>query len=181
MRNFKTEGIIIRRRNFGEADRILTVFTTQSGKIQVKAAGVRRVNSRRSPHIELLNYTMIAVYKGKSMPILIEAETIKDYAVLKENLMMVGIAYHLCELVDSLCAENQENANAFSLLLQTLDDLSCGRDAKQTVHFFEKNLLAHLGFFSHQPLIKTIDTHAAIEEILERKLKTTKLMTHFIS
>lgn len=180
MRNFKTEGIIIKRRNSNEADRIVTVFTKLYGKIQVKAIGVRRVNSRRSPHIELLNYTMISVYKGKSMPILIEAETIKDYAVLKKNLMMVGVAYHLCELVDSLCAENQENANAFSLLLRTLFDLSDGKDAKVVVHAFEKNLLAHLGFSSHKPLIKTIDTHAAIEEILERKLKTTQLLTHFL-
>lgn len=180
MRNFKTEGIIIKRRNNGEADRIVTIFTKLYGKIQVKAVGVRRVTSRRSPHIELLNYTTIAVYKGKNLPILIEAQTIRDYASLKNNLMMVGVAYHLCELVDSLCAENQENANAFSLFLQTLNDLSKGEDAKQTVHFFEKNLLAHLGFFSHQPFIKTIDTHAAIEEILERKLKTTKLMTHFL-
>lgn len=180
MRNYKTEGIIIRRRNSGEADRLLTVFTKQYGKIQVKAVGVRRITSRRSSHIELLNYLKITLYKGKSMPIVVEAETIQNYAFLKNNLLMVGICYHICELIDSLCAENQENTLAFSLLLQTLDDLLRGKDTKQTVHIFEKTLLLHLGFSSNMPLAKAIDTHAVIEEILERRLKTTPLLPHFL-
>ncbi|MBI2430674.1 MAG: DNA repair protein RecO [Candidatus Levybacteria bacterium] len=180
MRNFKVEGIIIKRRNINEADRLLTVFSKGYGKIQAKAVGVRRVTSRRSSHVELLNYAKMTLYKGKSLPLVVEAEAICDYAFLKKNLRMVGIAYHICELIDSLCAENQENTSVFLLLLQTLDDLSKGKDAKQTVHVFEKMLLSHLGFFSNFPLVKAIDTHVVIEEILERKLKTTSLLPHFL-
>ncbi|MBI4096902.1 MAG: DNA repair protein RecO, partial [Candidatus Levybacteria bacterium] len=54
MRTFRTEGIIIKRKNFGEADRILTVFTKEYGKLQVKAKGIRRIPSRRSAHVELV-------------------------------------------------------------------------------------------------------------------------------
>ena len=64
MRTHKTEGIIIKRRNYGEADRILTVFTKYNGKIQVKATGIRRIPSRRSAHVELLNYSVLNLYKG---------------------------------------------------------------------------------------------------------------------
>lgn len=180
MRNYKTEGIIIRRRNSGEADRLLTVFTKHYGKIQVKAVGVRRVTSRRSSHIELLNYSFLTLYKGRNLPILTEAQTVDDFSTLKNNLKMIGIAYHICELIDSLCAENQEHSLVFSLLLQTLIGLSEGKDAKQVVHSFENRLLEELGFSLHTPLTRTVDTHAAIENILERRLKTSKLLTHFL-
>ncbi|QQG40444.1 MAG: DNA repair protein RecO [Candidatus Levyibacteriota bacterium] len=180
MRHLKTEGIIIKRRNSGEADRILTVFTKNSGKILVKAIGVRRIISRRSPHIELLNYSFLTVYKGRNLPILTEAQTIDDFSSLKTNLKTIGIAYHLCELIDSLCAENQEQVLVFSLLLQTLINLSEGKDAKQVVYDFEHRLLLELGFSSHIPLLRTVDTHAAIEGILERRLKTTQLLQHFL-
>ncbi len=180
MRSYKTEGIIIKRRNFGEADRIITVFTKLNGKIQIKAAGVRRITSRRSSHVELLNHSFLTLYKGRSLPILTEAQTVEDFSSLKNNLKMIGIAYHLCELIDSLCAENQEHPLVFSLFLQTLAGLSEGKDAKQVVHNFENTLLAELGFSLHTPLIRTIDTHTAIENILERKLKTTQLLSHFL-
>ena len=62
MRNFKTEGIIIKRRDYGEADRILTVMTREYGKLKIKAKGVRKITSRRSAHIELLNHTVFYIF-----------------------------------------------------------------------------------------------------------------------
>lgn len=124
MRNFRTEGIIIKRRNFGEADRLITVLTRNHGKILVKAAGVRKITSRRSAHIELLNHAILNVYKGNNFPILTEATMVDDYVAIKTDFNKIGIAYHLCELVDGLCPENQENSNVFSLLKNTLNQLS---------------------------------------------------------
>lgn len=124
MRNFRTEGIIIKRRNFGEADRILTVMTRDYGKIQIKAAGVRKITSRRSAHTELLNHTVLHLYKGHTFSILTEAKMLADFALVKMEFDKVGLAYHLCELIDGLCPENQENRNVYFLLLQTLEKLS---------------------------------------------------------
>lgn len=180
MRHFKTEGIIIKRRNSGEADRMITIFTKHYGKLQLKAAGVRRITSKRSPHIELLNYAKLTFYKGSGMPVLVEVQTIENFSLLKTDLKMIGIAYHLCELIDSLCAENQEHPLVFSLFLKTLADLLEEKDTKQVVHSFENTLLTELGFSSNAPLIRAVDTHAVIEDILERKLKTTQLLPHFL-
>ncbi len=181
MRNSKTEGIIIRRFNSGEADRILTVFTKNEGKIRVKAKGVRRISSKRSPHIELLNHSLLTLYTGKGLPFVSEAETIHDYSILKQDLYLMGAAFHICELLDGLCAENQEHPLLFSFLLQTLSMLSDGQNIKKVVHGFENMLLSELGFSSKAAFARTSDTHAAIEDILERKLKTTQLMSHFLS
>lgn len=124
MRNFRTEGIIIKRKDFGEADRILTVMTRDYGKLKIKATGVRKITSRRAAHIELLNHTVLHLYKGNTFSILTEAKMLDDFSAIKENFNKVGFAYHLCELVDGLCPENQENRNVFDLLQKTLSELS---------------------------------------------------------
>lgn len=124
MRNFKTEGIIIRRRNFRDADRILTVLTANHGKIAVRASGIRKIPSKRSAHVELLNHSVLNLYNGHAFPVLTEAQTIDSFASIKEDLHKIGLAYHLCELVDGLCAEGQENRAVFSLLRNTLTILS---------------------------------------------------------
>jgi|GEM_PF-368954 len=124
MRNIRTEGIIIKRRNLGEADRLLTVITPYYGKITIKAAGVRKITSRRAAHTELLNRTTLNLYKGKGMHVLTEANMLDDFAAIKLDFSKVGIAYHLCELVDGLCPENQENSKVFYLLKNTLMQLT---------------------------------------------------------
>lgn len=128
MKSFRTEGIVIKRRNFNEADRILTVMTREYGKMQIKAAGVRRITSRRSAHVELLNYAVLHLYKGNTFSILTEAKVIDDFGPIKSDFEKIGFAYHLCELVDGLCPDNQENSNVFSLLQETLRDLSRHED-----------------------------------------------------
>jgi hypothetical protein len=124
MRNIKTEGIIIKRKNLGEADRLVTVITPHDGKLTIKATGVRKITSRRSAHIELLNHASISLYKGKGMHVLTEVKMIDDHSKIKSDFTKVGVAYHLCELIDGLCPENQENSNVFYLLKNMLQRIS---------------------------------------------------------
>lgn len=177
MRSFKTEGIIIKRINIGEADRILTVFSKRLGKIKVKAIGVRKLISRRSPHIELLNYSVLTLHNGRSLPILTEATTVEDFSLIKENLTKVGFAYHICELVDGLTAEHQENRTVFNLLCSTLERLAAEEDIVPIIHEFEVELLSLLGFWSKTRVSQNLDTHYFIENILERKLRSKKLLS----
>lgn len=180
LRSFKTEGIIIKRRNFGEADRILTVLTKRFGKIKVKAVGVRRITSRRSPHIELLNFSRLSLHKGHALPILTEAETIADFSSIKENLTKVGFAYHICELVDGLCPENQENRRAFFLLKDVLSQLAEEEDIASVVHEFEIELLTILGYYKPSWKVHSVNTTVFIESILERRLKSKRLLSRFL-
>lgn len=131
MRNIKTEGIVIKRKNLGEADRILTVITPHEGKITVKATGVRKITSRRSAHIELLNHASLHLYKGKGMHVLTEVKMLDDFPKIKQDFTKVGVAYHLCELVDGLCPEGQENSTVYFLLKNTLSRIS-QQDSVQT-------------------------------------------------
>src|ERR1035437_6672402 len=176
MRSFRAEGIIIKRSNYSEADRIVTIFTKQNGKIKVKATGVRKIASRRSGHIELLNYCIFGLYQGKSMPTLTEVESKESFPLLKKDLKRIGLAYHVCELIDGLCAENQENVDVFMLLGRTLRKLSKEDNLAEVVYEFELELLRLLGFRKESTSTVKIDTRELIENLLERRLKTMQIL-----
>jgi DNA repair protein RecO (recombination protein O) len=182
MRTYKTEAIVIKRRNVGEADRILTIFTKDQGKCIVKAKGIRRIPSRRSAHVELLNNSILTLYQAQRSPILVEAVSLNTYDALKQDLGKIGFAYHICELVDGLCPENQENKSVFFLLQSILERLSHCVDPLLTIHEFEIELLTLLGYW-HKPLevSANIDTQSFIENILERRLKSRLVFAHIES
>src|SRR3989344_5481538 len=184
MRSYKTEGIILKRTNFGEADKILTIFTKRHGKIKVLAKGIRRITSRRSPNVELFNCVTLFVHQGKTFDILTEAQVSNTFSSIRKNLELVGLAYYICELVDGLCAEHQPQQRVYELLLSTLNELDHGLIQK-----FESTLLFELGFLPASPAggqggpavsAQKIDTTAYIENLLERRIKSKKFLTTII-
>lgn len=149
MQGIKVEGIILKRRNLGEADRILTVFTLQKGKISILAKGVRRITSRRAGNVELLNRVSMYLHQAKTFLILTEATSLDTYQKLKEDLTLSTYAFHIIELVDKLTAENQENRILYTELVEVLQRLS--RNPRQIlVRAFEVKILSNLGFVSFQ-------------------------------
>jgi len=176
MRVFKTEGIIIKRRNAGEADRILTVFTKHYGKMQIKAKGVRKITSRRASHVELLNLSYVTLYKAHVYPILTEAQMIDSFLAIKSDLKKVGLAYHLCELINSLCPENQEQRRVFLLFEDILKQLSENSQVFSAIRAFEINLLNELGYISEKQITTLSKPSLFIENIIEKKLKTLQIL-----
>lgn len=147
MHGIKAEGIILRRRDLGEADRILTVFTYQKGKISVLAKGVRRITSRRSGNVELLNRVSLFLHQAKTFLILTEASSLDTYQKIKEDLTLSAYAFHIIELTDKLTAENQETPLLYEDLKAVLEKLS--KNPRQIfVRAFEVKILRNLGFLT---------------------------------
>ena len=141
-----TEGLILRRSNFGEADRVFTVLTDRYGKISVIARGVRKITSRRAGNIEILNRVKLHLFKAKSYT-LSEAESIETFQVVKDNLTLATTAFHILELVDRLVVEEQRNPQVYSLTVAVLHLLE--KNPRQIfIRAFEVKLLSVLGFWS---------------------------------
>jgi DNA repair protein RecO (recombination protein O) len=174
MRSFKTLAIVINRKNFGEADRILTVFSKDKGKIKIIAKGVRRIKSRRSAQVELLNLSALSITDHR-LPVLTEAENIKHFPALKENLKKSGIAFYLCELVDGLTAERQQHPEVYELLEETLGRLEQEENYKKLVSEFEQNLLSVLGFWPREQLMLE-DKGNYIEDLMEKQIKSKRIL-----
>lgn len=161
MRAFKTEGIILKRRDFGEADRILIVFTLHKGKVAVLARGVRRITSRRAGNVELLNRVQVFLHPGKQFLILTEATSLDTFQSLKEDLTLSTYAYHIIELVDKLTAENQENPILYTHVVEVLKRLSI-KPRQILVRAFEAKLLTLMGFID----FRVIKDFGGVKEIL---------------
>lgn len=141
-----TEGLILKRSNFGEADRVLTVLTDRYGKISVIARGVRKITSRRAGNIELLNRVKLHLFKAKSYT-LNEAESLETFQTVKNNLTLSTTAFHVIELVNRLVPPEQKNAQIYSLTLSILRLLE-SNPRQIFVRAFEVKILTLLGFWS---------------------------------
>ncbi len=166
MQGIKVEGIILKRRNLGEADRIITVFTRFLGKITILAKGVRRITSKRAGNVELLNRVSMYLHQAKSFLILTEAISIQTYQKIKEDLLLSTYAYHLIEIVDKMTAENQENRIIYENLVEVLKRLE--QSPRQIlIRAFEVKILSNLGFTTFQEHLHTGVSQINLGEVSE--------------
>ena len=122
---YKVEAIVLARKNSGEADRILTIFTKQYGKLRSLAKGIRRLTSRRAPHAEIFSrVTMMLRHSKTNLDLVGEIEALGNYQNLRKDLHKVSTAYYICELVDRLLPEKQEHRDVYELLKNNLDKLN---------------------------------------------------------
>jgi len=147
-RLYNTPAIILRRRNFGEADRLLTVFTPQRGKLRLLAKGARKTKSRKAGHIELFTHAALQVARGRNLDILTQADTVESYRNLRQDLDKIGHAYYVVELVDRFTEEEDPAQPVFQLLALTLARLNDAKARQQylALRFFELRLLGLTGF-----------------------------------
>ena len=145
---FKTEGVILARRNFAEADRILTICSRDHGKIVALAKGVRRPRSRKAGHLELGNWCRIFVARGRNLDLLTEVELKRSFGIVDFSEQKANKIYHLLELVDNLTAEKQKNLSVFILLVGFIKRITDGEDFRLLSLTFKIKLLSTLGFFS---------------------------------
>ncbi len=171
MSSYKTEGVILKRTNYGEADRILTIYTKHYGKIKTIAKGVRKITSRKGGNVELFNHCVLFLAEGRNLDIVTEAQVVNSFSKLKKDLRKTAAAFYLVELVDQLTPDRQVNRQVFNLLVGTLGELSAKRsELSATTRNFEIELLRLLGFWSDK--VDRRDIKGYIEEIIEKKLKS---------
>lgn len=163
---FTTEGIIVKRSNFGEADRILTLITPFKGKIKTLAKGVRKITSRRGGSIELLNKVRAQIFQGKGMELLTEVESLETFPKLKSNLVLSTYASHIIELSERLLPEGQSNPQAYNLLATVLELLEAS-PRQVFIRAFEVKFLSVLGFWS----MDGIEGRKEVKEVLEKLQK----------
>ena len=145
-RLYRTEAIVLKRTDFGEADRLLTLYTPKLGKTRAIAKGVRKPTCRKSGHVELFTHSQLLIAKGRNLDIVTQAETVHAFRPLREDLLRTTYAYYAAELLDLFVEEGIENRPLFALLLSMLGWLSEASDLDLTTRFFELHLLSLLGY-----------------------------------
>ena len=145
-RVYQTAGIVIRRHKFGEADRLITLFTADFGKVRAIAKGAMRPGSKLGGNVELLTHSQLMLARGRNLDIITQAQAIDIFLPIRDSLELMSCGFYLSELVDTFTEENVQDAEMFDLFLNTLRELARARDSERVLRYFELRLLNHLGY-----------------------------------
>ena len=143
---YKSEAVVIKRINLGEADRILTIFTPNYGKLRVVAKGVRKITSRLAGHVELFTRSQMLLAKGRNLDIVTQSETIDAYRPLHDDLSRIAHASYASELLDKLTPDALENYPSYKLFVETMQLISTDPDPDRVLRWYEIQLLGYLGY-----------------------------------
>jgi DNA repair protein RecO (recombination protein O) len=142
---YKEEAIILRSMPYGEADRILTLFTRGAGKVAAIAKGVRKPSSRLRGAVQLFSHTHLVLYGGKALDTITQGDSDETFGFIEQDLDRLTAASCCAELVDRLTMERQPQPKLFQLLLVAMRTLD-GSDPELLSRVFEIKLLDALGY-----------------------------------
>lgn len=145
-RTYKTEAVVLKQTPLGEADRILVLFTPDLGKVRAVAKGVRRTKSRLGGHLELLNLVSVSLAHGRNLDVVTEAQVIRSFRGVREELEPLSTALYLSELVDGFSTEQASSHEVYTLLVDSLGWLERVERPDLLVRFFEIHLLGYSGY-----------------------------------
>lgn len=138
-KDFRTTGYILKRTNYGEADRILNVITPR-GKISVIAKGARKEKSKLAGGIEMFSLVELGVHQGRGEMGLITSARMKEYyGNLLKDFARVELSALILRKV-SAAAESSDNPDYFDIVDQTLSGLNAGLSSSLIESWFWLNL-----------------------------------------
>jgi DNA repair protein RecO (recombination protein O) len=146
-RSFRVEAVVLRHSDYGEADRILTLYTRERGKLRAIAKGARKIASRKAGHLEPFTRVALQLAKGRDLLIVTQAETVDVYQSLRDDLVRTGYAAYVIELLDRFVPDEEAaTPSLYRLLTETLSRLAAQGDGWLAVRYYEMRLLDFLGF-----------------------------------
>jgi DNA repair protein RecO (recombination protein O) len=143
---YKSEAVIIRRSDLGEADKILTIFTPNFGKLRVVAKGVRKVTSRLAGHVELFTRAQMLLAKARNLDIVTQSETVDAYRPLHDDLSRIAHASYAAELLDALTPDALEHYPVYKLTAEVFALLSEDPNPTRVLRWYELQLLGYMGY-----------------------------------
>lgn len=148
-RLYKTEAIVLRSMELGEADRVLTVLTPRLGKLKVIAKGIRRPRSRLGGGLEPFSDVQLVLAMGRTWDVVTNVSLEDPHLNLRNDLHSTAAAWYVVELTDRFCEGAADSYEAFGLLAQALAGLDAPPDhvtREVVARWFELHLLAAMGF-----------------------------------
>jgi DNA repair protein RecO (recombination protein O) len=126
MRYATTRAVVLSSRPLGEADRWLTLFTRDQGRIDAVVKGVRRTTSRWGGRLEPFNVCDLVLYRGRTRATVTSAQLVDVFRHLREDREALTAAAVGCEAAALLFAEGEPEERAFALLRTALREIDAG-------------------------------------------------------
>ena len=160
-KTFITEGIVIKRVNTGETDRVVTFITKDFGKLVGVAKGIRTLKSSKRAHLEPGNLVKIFVVRTKSMPLITQATLIESVnQKTRSSLSSIRSLSQILEIFDRLFVEEDEDLKTYSIALKIRDTILKNRSHAQIQPLLSE-LVENMGYQSfddvpHQSILQRL-------------------------
>jgi len=145
MATYATNGIIIGRHNFGEADRIIVLLTPERGVIRGVAKGVRKIKSRLAGHLELFSESELMLAEGRNLDVVTSARLI-HHLDIGDNYDRMRLAYLCAEMINRLGTDSGYHEGMYALLHEAYAGLASGPPDTTLELWFKLRLLDCLGY-----------------------------------
>ncbi|MED4122544.1 DNA repair protein RecO [Halalkalibacterium halodurans] len=141
----KAEGIVIRTVDYGESNKIVTVFTREYGKIALMARGAKRPKSRLTAVTQLFTYGMMMFQKNAGLGTLTQGEIIQSFREVRNDLFRASYVSYVTDLTNKLTEDEKRNPYLFELLYQTIHYMNEGMDPDVLTRIFEVKMFTVAG------------------------------------
>ncbi len=147
MSYLKTKGLIIREVNTGEADKIVTIFSRNRGRISALAKGARRPRSKLVAGTQFLSYCDYLLFSGREMYSINSCEVLEPFYEIRNDMIRLTYAAHFVDIINDVVQENQPSPRVLQLLLNSLHMLSkTDKEPELIARIFELRFLSIMGF-----------------------------------
>jgi DNA repair protein RecO (recombination protein O) len=150
--SIKTKAIILKRINYKDSDKLITLYSEKIGKITVLAKGFKNITSRKKSHLELFNLSEIFLVKGRYWHIVTQAETIKPFSNIRGSLQVMYYSFYITEIFNKIIPEEEPNLKLFEFLKATLNSLNDFQDIS-IVNAFNIKMLMLTGFLNVNDIV----------------------------
>lgn len=121
---FTVEGLVIKERNVGESDRLVTLFTRELGLIRAFAAGAKNIKSKKAAATSMLTYSSFTILKKKDTYRIYEATPISQFFKIGTDIEVLALSQYFCELCYRFGEENSPEEELLRLVLNSLHFLT---------------------------------------------------------
>jgi DNA repair protein RecO (recombination protein O) len=142
---YKDEGVVLKTMKLGEADRIITLFTRDNGKVRAVAKGIRKTKSRFGGRLEPYTRVSLLVYKGRNLDTITSADIVTSGKDVRVDYARLVAASALADLVDKVTPEHERAPSVYGLLVAGLEALGA-HGASTVVPAFAVKLLSISGY-----------------------------------
>ena len=125
------KGIVISKKDIEEADRYITIFMEDYGKVSTVIKGIRKSKKRDKTAVDILSLTDFQFYKKNDSLIISNFSTIKDYIGIKSDIDKINIAFYIFSILNQILVENGRNRKIYEVLEKTLNYLDLSNDERK--------------------------------------------------
>lgn len=142
------KGIIIAKKDIEEADRYITIFMEDYGKVSTVIKGIRKSKKRDKTAVDILSLTDFQFYKKNDSLVISNFSTVKDYIGIKSDIDKINITFYIFSILNQILVENGRNRKIYEVLEKTLDYLNISSDERKNyllILFFLNTIIKEEG------------------------------------